>query len=247
MKSSLVSPSAIPFVETADSFLRKTPEAARLRRKLASRPGLIGIKRGMVPYFTEKGEKFGCTVLEIDHVQVTHVKTIERDGYLAVQLGAGYKVKNQTKPMLGHFAKSGVPPKEKVYEFQVKEESELPPVGTQLSADQFKPGELVDLCSVSKGKGFAGVMKRWNFHGLKATHGVSLAHRSAGSTGQNQTPGRVLPGKKMAGRMGGQNVTTQNVEVMDVNGEKGYILVKGPVSGANGTFVRIQDAIQLYN
>ncbi|AOA63095.1 54S ribosomal protein L9, mitochondrial [Komagataella phaffii CBS 7435] len=246
-KAHLTSPGAIPFVETKAAVLFKSPELSRLRKRLLTRPGLIGVKRGMVPFYTNEGLRIPCTVLEIDQVEVTHNKTVANDGYSAVQVGYGFKLKNQTKKMLGHFAKAQVSPKEKVVEFHVKSDDGLLPVGTLLKADHFKVGEFVDLQSISKGKGFAGVMKRWNFHGLKASHGVSKAHRSAGSTGGNQTPGRTLPGKKMAGRMGGHNVTLQNVEVVDVNAEKGYILIKGPVSGATGSYVKIQDAIKRYH
>ncbi|ODV94314.1 hypothetical protein PACTADRAFT_51171 [Pachysolen tannophilus NRRL Y-2460] len=245
-KASLTSPGAIPYVYTETPTFDKSPEAARHRKRLLARCGLIGVKKGMVPFFRENGDKIGCTVLEIDQVEVIHNKTLDNDGYVAQQVGYGYKLKNQTKQMLGHFSKAEVSPKEKIVEFQIKDESNLLPVGTVLKPSLFEVGKFVDLKSVSKGKGFAGVMKRWHFHGLKASHGVSLAHRSAGSTGQNQTPGRVLPGKKMAGRLGGDNVTIQNVEIVDINDEKGYILVKGPVAGPKGSYVKIQDAIKFY-
>lgn len=246
-KVSLTAPGAIPYIVSETPTYKKSPEQARLRKRLLTRPGLVGIKRGMVPFFTPEGEQFGCTVLEIDQVEVLHTKTIEKDGYPAVQVGCGYKLKNQTKQMLGHFSKALVSPKLYVTEFYLKDESGLLPPGTLLTAAHFEIGKFVDLQSVSKGKGTAGVMKRWGFKGLKATHGVSKAHRSAGSTGQNQTPGRVLPGKKMAGRMGHENVTIQNVKIVDVNEEKGYILVKGPVAGPKGAFVRIQDAKKIYH
>lgn len=226
--------------------INHSPEQARLRKRLPLRTGLIGIKRGMVPYFTESGERFPCTVLEIDSIEVLHNKTPEKEGYYAVQLGYG-TITDPTKvsrAMLGHFSKAEVSPKEEVMEFQVKDESGLLPVGTQLKPDHFKPGQFVDLKSVSKGKGFAGVMKRWGFGGLRASHGTSVAHRHGGSYGQNQTPGRVIPGKKMPGHMGAKNCTIQNSKVIEVNNEKGYILVKGPVSGANGSVVKIQDAIK---
>lgn len=210
------------------------------------------------------GDMFPCTVLEIDNCQVTHTKTFNNgDTYSAVQLAMSdaqpksydaektspedyikYVRRKFTRQQLGHFARAGVAPKKHVAEFLVKDDAAATalPLGSLLEADHFEPGQFVDLQSVSKGKGFAGVMKRWGFSGLPASHGVSVSHRSAGSTGMNQDPGRVLPGKKLAGRMGGENVTVQNSVVIDVSKEKGYVLVKGPVPGANGTIVKISDA-----
>ncbi|ODV83759.1 hypothetical protein CANARDRAFT_202607 [[Candida] arabinofermentans NRRL YB-2248] len=242
----LISPSSIPYLESKPKLIQKSPEARRIRKKLLERPGLIGVKRGMTCYYNNQGKRLPATVIEIDQVEVIYNKTVKKNGYFAIQLGYGHKSKNQTKSMLGHFANAQISPKEKIWEFQVKNEQNLLPLGTQLKADHFKIGQLVDITSKSKGKGFSGVMKRWNFHGLKATHGVSLAHRSAGSTGQNTSPGRVFPGKKMAGHLGDEFNTIINLPVLDVNAEKGYILVKGCVSGSNGSYVRVRDALSVY-
>ncbi|GMG60216.1 unnamed protein product [Ambrosiozyma monospora] len=241
---SLTAPGAIPYVKTQEAIKSHSPEASRLRKRLLDRPGLIGMKRGMTCFFDSLGNRVPATILEIDQVEVITNKTVEKNGYNAVQLGYGYKPKNQTKAMLGHFATAQVSPKSKVWEFQVKSSKGLLEPGTQLKADHFKVGQKVDVMSYTKGKGFAGVMKRWNFHGLKASHGVSLAHRSAGSTGQNTSPARVLPGKKMAGRLGHELNTIFNLEVLDVNAEKGYILVKGCVSGPRNSYVKIRDALK---
>ncbi|KAH3665856.1 hypothetical protein OGAPHI_004044 [Ogataea philodendri] len=245
-KRQLVSPMAIPLIESEAPLPFKSPEARRQRKRLLDRPGLIGVKRGMTQFYARDGTRVPATVLEIDQLEVIYNKTLEKEGYYAVQLGYGYKLKNQTKSMLGHFRNAKVSPKECLYEFQVKSEQGLLPLGTELKADHFKPGQKVDIISKSKGKGFAGVMKRWNFSGLPASHGTSLAHRSAGSTGMNTTPARVLPGKKMAGHLGDELNTIFNLEVLDVNAEKGYILVKGCVSGSIGSYVRIRDALKEY-
>ncbi|GMG02488.1 hypothetical protein B5S33_g2552 [[Candida] boidinii] len=244
--SSLISPGAIPYAESKPPMINKSPEAARLRKRLLERTGLIGVKRGMTCYYDNLGNKLPATVIEVDQVEVICHKTVKDNGYFAVQLGYGYKPKNQSKAMLGHYRNAQVSPKEKIWEFEVLNQEGLLPVGTQIKADHFKVGQYVDISSVSKGKGFAGVMKRWGFHGLKASHGVSLAHRSAGSTGQNTTPARVLPGKKMAGRMGGKVNTISHLEVLDISAEKGYILVKGCVSGSRGTHLKIRDSLKEY-
>lgn len=246
------SPAKLTATSVVETFRSKapvkydSPEAAHQRRLIRRRTGLLAIKRGMVTYFDETtGDMFPCTVLEVDRVQVTDVRRKETHGYYAVQLGIGNRrVQNVTRPMLGHFARAQVAPKSHIAEFQVKNEKGLLPLGTELKADHFVPGQYVDLQSVTKGKGFAGVMKRWGFKGLNASHGVSKAHRSAGSTGQNQDPGRTFPGKKMAGHMGFTNNTIQNARVISVDAAKGLILVKGPVSGAAGRYVRIADAIK---
>ncbi|ANB15759.1 mitochondrial 54S ribosomal protein YmL9 [Sugiyamaella lignohabitans] len=241
----LTARSVIDTYQSEAPILYDSPQAAHRRRLIRRRPGLIAIKRGMVPYYEEDGTHYPCTVLEVDRVQVTDIKTKDKHGYYAVQLGIGNrKYSRVTRPMLGHFARSKVAPKSFVCEFQVKNEQGLLPLGTELTADHFVPGQYVDLKSRSKGKGFQGVMKRWGFKGLGASHGVSKAHRSAGSTGQNQDPGRTFPGKKMAGRMGFDYNTIQNALVVKVDAEKGLILIKGPVSGANGRYVRIADAIK---
>ncbi|GMM37131.1 mitochondrial 54S ribosomal protein YmL9 [Saccharomycopsis crataegensis] len=236
---------AVTTITSKAAPVNHSAEMARLRKRLPSRPGLVGVKKGMISYFTPSGEKFPCTVVEIDSVEVLYTKTPAKEGYYAVQLGYGaVSSKKISRAMLGHFARAEVNPKEAIYEFQVKDETGLLEIGTELKADHFKEGQYVDLKSVSKGKGFAGVMKRWHFAGLRASHGTSVAHRHGGSYGQNQTPGRVYPGRKMPGHMGHKNATIQNSEVIEVNAEKGYILIKGPISGANGTFVKIQDAIK---
>lgn len=242
----LTSTSVLETFESKAPVAYDTPEAAHLRRLIRRRTGLLAIKRGMISYYDETtGDMFPCTVLEVDRVQVTDVRRKETHGYYAVQLGLGNrKVHNVTRPMLGHFARAQVAPKSHVQEFQVKDEHGLLPLGTELKADHFIPGQFVDIKSMTKGKGFAGVMKRYGFKGLNASHGVSKAHRSGGSTGQNQDPGRTFPGKKMAGHMGFTNNTIQNARVVSVDAVKGLILIKGPVSGANGRYVRIADAIK---
>jgi len=170
---------------------------------------------------------------------------VDQHGYWAVQVGSGSKdPRNVTRPMLGHFSKAKVAPKRTVREFRVNGEQGLLPPGTIITPDHFVEGQYVDVRANSKGKGFAGVMKRWGFKGLRASHGVSVSHRSAGSMGQSQDPGRVLPGKKMAGRMGGSRVTVQNVPIIKVDAELGVILVKGPIPGPDKAFVMVQDAIK---
>lgn len=232
-------------IPTKTPLLNHSQEAAQSRRLLPERTGMLAKKCGMVTWFEPSGETYPCTVLEIDRLQVTHTKTLEKDGYYAVQLGLGNKsYKKVTRPLLGHFARAEVAPKQHVAEFQVKSEAGLLPLGTLITADHLKEGQFVDIKSRSKGKGFAGVMKRHHFHGLRATHGTTLKHRSAGSTGSTQDPGRVLPGKKMAGHMGTQYATIQNSKVVKVDAEKGIVLVKGPVSGPKGCLVRISDAIK---
>lgn len=208
------------------------------------RTGLIAQKLGMSRVFTEIGEHVPVTVLKIDNCQVVAQKTTERDGYDAVQIGAGVaKVKNVSKPLRGHFAKAKVEPKRKVAEFRVSADNLLEP-GKELSAKHFVVGQYVDVSGSSIGKGFAGVMKRHNFAGLEATHGVSISHRSHGSTGQRQDPGRVFKGKKMAGHMGDRNVTTQNLLVMAADEEEGIIMLRGAVPGAKGSYVLLSDAIK---
>ncbi|QPG74697.1 hypothetical protein FOA43_002030 [Brettanomyces nanus] len=241
----LVSPGAIPYVETEDTVKQRSPEARRLRRQLLGRPGVIGVKRGMTCFYDNQGRRMPATVIEVDQCEVVYNKTLEKHGYYAVQVGCGYKKpENQTKPMLGHFAQAKVSPKAAVSEFMVKDKAGLIKPGTELRADMFKPGQFVDVISTCKGKGFAGAMKKWGYHGGPATHGASLSHRSMGSIGQNTTPSRVFPGKKMPGRMGNHEHTIFNLQVLDVNGEKGYMLVKGGVSGSNGSFVRVRDAFK---
>lgn len=208
------------------------------------RSGLIAQKVGMTRVFTDEGNHVPVTVLKVDGCQVVSVRTKDKDGYTAVQLGAGVrKPKHTTKPMRGHFAKAGVEPKRKVVEFRVTEDALLD-VGAELSVEHFVAGQKVDVIGTSIGKGFAGAMKRHNFGGLRASHGVSLSHRSHGSTGNNQDPGRVWKGKKMAGHMGDVRVTTQNLVVVSTDPERGLILVRGAVPGSDGGWVLVQDAVK---
>ena len=208
------------------------------------RTGLIAKKLGMSRIFEANGVHVPVTVLAVDGLQVVDVRTMEKDGYTAVQLGAGAaKAKNVSKALKGHFAKANVEPKMKLGEFRVSEDCLLS-VGSELSVEHFVPGQYVDVCSTSIGKGFAGVMKRHNFAGLEASHGVSVSHRSHGSTGQRQDPGKVFKGKKMAGHMGNERVTVQNLKVVAVDAAKGLIMVKGGVPGAENAWVRVTDAIK---
>jgi large subunit ribosomal protein L3 len=208
------------------------------------RTGVIARKLGMTRIFADDGAHVPCTVLQLDGVQVVSHKTAERDGYVALQLGAGEaKAKRTPKALRGHFAKAKVAPKRKLVEFRVPEDA-LIEVGAELTADHFVPGQKVDVAGISIGKGFAGAMKRHNFGGLRATHGVSISHRSHGSTGQCQDPGKVFKGKKMAGHMGAARVTTQNIEVVRVDVERGIVFVKGAVPGSAGGWVELRDAIK---
>ena len=208
------------------------------------RTGLIARKLGMTRLFDEAGGHTPVTVLSLDGCQVTAQRTLEKDGYVALQLGAGArKPKNTSKAERGHFAKALVEPKRHVAEFRVSEDN-LIAVGAEFTADHFVPGQKVDVSGLTVGKGFAGAMKRWNFGGLRATHGVSVSHRSHGSTGNRQDPGKVFKNKKMAGHMGQDNVTTLNLTVFRVDVERGLILVRGAVPGAEGGFVKIRDAVK---
>lgn len=208
------------------------------------RTGLIAQKVGMTRLFGVDGSHIPVTVLKVEKCEVTAVRTAERDGYTAVQLGVGTrKAKNVTKPMRGHFAKAKVEPKAVVGEFRVGEDALLN-VGDELHVGHFVAGQFVDVSGVSIGKGFAGAMKRHNFRGLRASHGVSISHRSHGSTGNRQDPGRVFKGKKMAGHMGHRKVTVQNLEVFGVDPDRGLILLKGGVPGPKGGWLRITDAVK---
>ena len=208
------------------------------------RTGLIAKKLGMSRIFEADGTHVPVTVLSVENLQVVDVKTQERDGYTAVQLGTGaVKAKNVSKALKGHFAKAKVEPKKKLGEFRVSEDCLLS-VGDELSVEHFVVGQYVDVCSTSIGKGFAGVMKRHNFAGLEASHGVSISHRSHGSTGQRQDPGKVFKGKKMAGHMGNERVTVQNLKVVSVNADKGLIMVKGGVPGSENGWVYVTDAVK---
>ena len=208
------------------------------------RTGLLAQKVGMTRLFTDDGAHVPVTVLKVDGCQVVARRTKDKDGYSAVQLGAGViKVKNVSKAMRGHFAKASVEPKRKVVEFRVSEDA-LIDVGAELSAAHFVAGQLVDVSGTSLGKGFAGVMKRYNFKGLRATHGVSISHRSHGSTGQRQDPGKVFKGKKMAGPLGAEWVTVQNLEVAAIDAERGLIMLRGAVPGVKGSWIQVRDAVK---
>ena len=208
------------------------------------RTGLIARKLGMTRLFTDDGSHVPVTVLKIDSCQVVAQRTKDRDGYSALQLGVGtVKVKNVSQPLRGHFAKANVEPKRKVVEFRVSDDA-LVPAGTELTADHFVVGQYVDVVGTTIGKGFAGAMKRHNFAGLEASHGVSISHRSHGSTGQRQDPGKVFKGKKMAGHMGDRRRTQQNLEVVKTDASRGLIMVRGSVPGSEGGYVLVQDAVK---
>jgi len=206
------------------------------------RTGLLAQKLGMTRIFTAEGNHVPVTVLKVDHCQVVAVRTTERDGYTAVQLGVGKaKVKNVTQGMRGHYAKAKVEPQAKLVEFRVTPDAVLE-VGVELSAAHFVAGQFVDVVGTTKGRGFSGVMRRWNFGGLRATHGVSVSHRSHGSTGQRQDPGKVFKNKKMAGHYGVERVTTQNLKILAADAERGLIYVVGAVPGFDGAYVLVKDA-----
>ena len=208
------------------------------------RTGLIAQKLGMTRVFTDEGNHVAVTVLKIEQCQVVAQRTQEKDGYTALQLGVGAaKVKNVTKPQRGHFAKAKVEPKAKLVEFRVSDDA-LVDVGAEITVGHFVPGQLVDVTGTSIGKGYAGGMKRWNFGGLRATHGVSVSHRSLGSTGQRQSPGKTFKNKKMAGQLGNERVTTQNLEVVAADIDRGVLMLKGSVPGSPGGWVLIKDAVK---
>jgi large subunit ribosomal protein L3 len=208
------------------------------------RSGLIAKKLGMTRVFTEDGSHVPVSVLKVDNCQVVAQRTADKDGYTAVQVGVGVaKVKNVTRAMRGHFAKAEVEPKRKLAEFRVSEDA-LVDVGAEITVDHFVKGQYVDATGTSIGKGFAGAMKRWGFGGLRASHGVSISHRSHGSTGQCQDPGKVFKGKKMAGHLGAGRVTVQNLKVVDADVEEGLILVHGAVPGPKGGWLFLRDAVK---
>lgn len=208
------------------------------------RTGLIARKLGMSRVFNEDGSTVPVTVLHLDDVRVIARRSVETDGYDAVQLGIGRaKPKNVTKANRGHYAKAGAEAPRKLVEFRVGGDAALDP-GARLTAGHFAKGQIVDVTGTSKGKGFAGPMKRWNFAGLEASHGVSVSHRSHGSTGNRQDPGRTFKNKKMAGHLGVERVTTQNLEIAGFDTERGLLLVKGAVPGAKGGYVLVRDAVK---
>ena len=220
-------------------------------QRAGARTGLIGKKLGMTRVYTAEGTHIPCTVVSLENCQVVSHRTEERDGYVALQLGAGEYLNRKGEAKLGrvnnaargHFAKAKVTPKRKLAEFRVEPDN-LIEVGATLTAEHFVPGQRVDVIGTSIGKGFAGAMKRHNFGGLRASHGVSISHRSHGSTGQCQDPGKVFKGKKMAGHMGDVRVTTQNLEIIRTDVARGLILVKGAVPGSKGGWVLIRDAVK---
>ena len=209
------------------------------------RTGVIAKKMGMTRLFQDDGRHVPVTVLSLENNQVVSQRTADRDGYVAVQVGAGVaKAKNVAKPQRGHFGKAEVEPKARVYEFRVSDDA-LVDVGAEISADHFVAGQMVDVSGHTQGKGFQGGMKRWNFGGLRATHGVSVSHRSLGSTGQRQDPGKVFKGKKMAGHMGDKQRTQQNLEIVRTDPERGLLFVKGSVPGSKGTWLMVKDAVKI--
>ncbi len=208
------------------------------------RTGLIAKKLGMSRIFKDDGTHVPVTVLHLDKLQVVDVRTEERDHYVALQLGSGTaKVKNVTQPNRGHFAKLKVEPKRKLIEFRVSPDAVLE-TGAMLSAAHFVVGQKVDVTGTSKGKGFAGGMKRWNFAGLEASHGVSVSHRSLGSTGNRQDPGKTFKNKKMAGHLGHERVTTLNLEIAAVDAARNLLMVRGAIPGAKNDFVLVRDAVK---
>lgn len=208
------------------------------------RSGVIAQKLGMTRIFTDGGEHVPVTVLKVEQCQVVAHRTLEGNGYVALQLGAGVrKAKNATRAERGHFAKAEVEPKRTVAEFRVSPDAVIP-VGAEITVDHFVIGQRVDVTGTSTGKGFAGAMKRWNFGGLRATHGVSVSHRSHGSTGGRQDPGKVFKNKKMAGHLGAERVTTQNLKVVSTDVERGLILVEGSVPGVKGGWILVRDAVK---
>jgi large subunit ribosomal protein L3 len=207
------------------------------------RSGVIAQKVGMTRLFTAAGEHVPVTVLKLGNCQVVAHRTMDKNGYVALQLGSGTrKPKNVTKAQRGHFAVAKVEPKRRVAEFRVSDDAVIP-VGAEITADHFVAGQFVDVTGTSIGKGFAGGMKRWNFHGLRASHGVSISHRSIGSTGGRQDPGKTFKNKKMPGHLGVERVTTLNLKVMQTDVVRGLIMIEGAVPGAKGGWITIRDAV----
>ena len=208
------------------------------------RSGLIAQKLGMTRIYTEEGQQVPVTVLRVDNCQVVAQKTAEKHGYTAVQLGVGApKIKRLTKADRGHFAAAKVEPKRRLQEFRVSKEN-LIDVGAEITVDHFVPGQFVDVTGTSMGKGYAGGMKRWNFAGLRASHGVSISHRSIGSTGNRQDPGKTFKNKKMPGHLGNERVTTLNIQVVKTDKDRGLIMVRGSVPGVKGGWVSLRDAVK---
>src|SRR5271163_712186 len=208
------------------------------------RTGLIAKKIGMTTTYDAAGEETPVTVLVVENCQVVAQKTKAKDGYTAVQLGAGAaKAKNTSKSLRGHYAKAKVEPKRTLAEFRVEEAAMLEP-GAEIIASHFVPGQYVDISGNTVGKGFQGVMKRWNFRGLEASHGVSVSHRSHGSTGQRQDPGKVFKGKKMAGHLGVERVTVPNLQIVSVDADRGFIYIRGAVPGSQNSYVLVKDAVK---
>jgi large subunit ribosomal protein L3 len=211
---------------------------------MAMRSGVIAQKLGMTRVFTDDGEHIPVTVLRLENCQVIGHKTADKHGYTALQIGSGRAKPNRlSKAERGGFAVAKIEPKRKLAEFRVSPEN-LIAVGAEITADHFVKGQFVDVSGISIGKGFQGAMKRWNFGGLRASHGVSISHRSHGSTGQRQSPGRTFAGKKMAGQLGNEKVTTQNIEVVATDVERGLIMLRGSVPGAKGGWVHLRDAVK---
>lgn len=209
------------------------------------RSGVIAQKLGMTRVYNDAGEHIPVTVLRLENCQVVAQRTLEKNGYTAVQLGVGFaKVKNTSQAMRGHFAKASVEPKAKMAEFRVSPDNLLD-VGAEITAEHYVPGQKIDVTGTTIGKGFAGVMKRHNFGGHRASHGNSITHRSHGSTGQRQDPGKVFKGKKMAGHMGQTRITTQNIEVVSTDLDRGLILVRGAVPGSKGAWILVRDSVKI--
>jgi large subunit ribosomal protein L3 len=208
------------------------------------RSGVIAQKVGMTRVFTDAGEHVPVTVLKVDNCQVVAHRTKDKNGYTALQIGVGRaKVKNVSRAERGRFAVAKVEPKKKLAEFRVSDDAVIP-VGAEITADHFVAGQFVDVTGISTGKGFAGGMKRWNFGGLRASHGVSISHRSLGSTGGRQDPGKTFKNKKMAGHLGVERVTTQNLRVVQTDADRGLILVEGSVPGVAGGWIYVRDAVK---
>ena len=208
------------------------------------RSGVVAQKLGMTRVFTDAGEHVPVTVLQLAQCQVVAHRTKDKNGYVALQLGAGgRRAGNMSKADRGYFAKAKVEPKRKLAEFRVSDDAVIP-VGAEITADHFIPGQFVDVCGISIGKGFAGGMKRWNFGGLRASHGVSISHRSIGSTGGRQDPGKTFKNKKMPGHMGVERITTLNLKVVQLDVERGLIMIEGAVPGGKGNWITVRDAVK---